>query len=527
MNTTWKFPLRAGLLASVFGMAAGAAWAENTLTAVMHSDLRILDPIMTTAHITRNHGYMIYDVLVAEDADGVVQPQMADFSVSDDKLTWTFTLREGLKFHDGAPVTAADVVASLERWAARDGGGQMIKDRAESLVATDDRTVTLTLKEPFGPLLQVMGKQAAVPAFIMPARVAATPANQPIEEHIGSGPFRFVLDEFQPGVGATYVKFEDYIPRAEPASGYAGGKVVNVDKVRWVSMPDNQTALNALQAGDIDLVEQVKVDLLPLLDGDDTVVHEKRAALGYQTMGRMNFKYPPFDNVKIRQAALLALAQEPVLAAIKGNPDYYNTYLSVFGCGTPLESSYGPESLLSKPDVEGAKRLLAEAGYDGTKVLIMQPTDVASVSTQPVVAAQLLREAGFNVDLQAMDWQTLVGRRASMEPPEKGGWNMLFTNWASAEINSPLGNVMVNGRGDNGWFGWPVDEELEKLKGEFVAATDLAGQQAAAAKIQKQVIDNVIYVPLGEYVEPQARSVKVTDILPTQVPVFWNIKKAE
>ena len=508
-------------------LSTSGAWAETTVSAVMHSDLRVLDPVITTAHITRNHGYMIYDVLIAEDADQKIQPQMAEFTVSDDNLTYTFTLRDGLKFHDGADVTAEDVVASLKRWQQRDSGGQAMADRTASLEAKDAKTVVWTLKEPFGPFLVTLGKQSAVPAFIMPARVAATPADKAIEEHIGSGPFMLVKEEFQPGVGVTYAKFEGYVPRSEPASGYAGGKVVNVDKVRWITMTDSQTAVNALQSGDIDYLESLPVDLVPLFDGDDEFIVETRASLGMQTMGRMNFKHPPFDNVKIRQAALMALSQEPVLAALMGNPDYYKICGSIWGCGTPFEDATGSDSLTGKGDLEGAKKLLAEAGYDNTPVVLMQPTDSPTLRAQPVVAAKMLRDAGFNVDMQAMDWQTLVGRRASREAPAAGGWNIFFTNWMLPEISNPVINPMVNGRGDQAWFGWPEDAKLEELKAGFIAAMTPEDQKAAAAAIQAHVLEQVIYVPLGEYQFPQARSAGLTDMLPTAVPVFWGLKKAE
>lgn len=516
-----------GIAASMIALGAGNAWAETTLTAVMHSDLRILDPIITTAHITRDHGYMIYDVLIAVDENFKPQPQMANWTVSDDGKVYTFTLRDGLKFHDGAPVTAADAVASLERWAKRDAGGQLIMDITESLKASDDKTLVWTLKEPFAPFLDTLAKQAALPPFIMPARVAATPADTAITEHIGSGPFKFVQAEFQPGIGVSYVKNEDYVPRSEPASWMAGGKVVNVDKVRWVTMSDAQTAVNALSSGEIDYIEQVPVDLVPLFEGDDAVVLEQRDPFGYQTMGRLNFKHPPFDNPDIRRAALLSMSQEPVLAALMADPNYYKVCGAVFGCGTPNESTVGSESLVAKGNVEKAKELLEKAGYDGTPIVLMQPTDVSSLTAQPVVAAQQMRAAGFNVDMQPMDWQTLVGRRASKDAPADGGWNVFFTNWQIPEIATPLNSVMLNGRGDQGWFGWPQDDKIEALKKDYIAASTPEAQKAVIEKIQAHTLDNVLYIPLGEYNPPQARRTNIVDMLGSPVPVFWNVKKTE
>ncbi|WP_182417603.1 ABC transporter substrate-binding protein [Bartonella sp. HY038] len=503
------------------------AFAETVIKAVMHSDLRITDPILTTAHITRNHGYMIYDVLIAQDSNLQPRQQMADWTISEDGKTYQFTLRDGLQFHDGSPVTSKDVIASLKRWGARDSGGQLLLDATEEFTAPDDKTILWKLKKPFNPLLSVLSKESSVPAFIMPERIANTPADQAISEFIGSGPFKMVVSEFKPGLGVTYEKFADYIPRDEPPDGLAGGKVVYVDKVQWISMPDRQTSINALANGEVDYLEQVTVDLIPLIEGDEDIIVEKRDKYGFQTMGRMNFKYPPFDNQKIRQAALYALSQQPILANLMASPEYYKVCGAILGCNTLLASEDGASTLTHNGDIEKAKALLKEAGYDGTPVVIMQPTDTASLLAQPIVAAQQLRAVGFNVDLQPMDWQTLVGRRASMVAPKDGGWNLFFTNWGVPEISSPLISPMLNGRGDKGWFGWPVDDALEQLKQEFIAANNDDERKIVAEKIQKHVLDFVIYIPLGEYQMPQGRHKNVTDMLPTSIPVFWNIKKSD
>lgn len=513
------------LLATTALVGAGAAWAETTITAVMHSGLRVLDPVITTAHITRNHAYMIYDVLVAVDGTFTPQPQMAAWTVSADNKVYTFTLRDGLMFHDGTPVTMADAEASLKRWAAKDSGGQIIMDRTESLTATDAKTLVWTLKEPFAPLLDTLAKQSALPPFIMPARIAATPADTAITEHVGSGPFRFVEADFQPGVSVTYIKNMEYVPRSEPADNMAGGKVVHVDKVVWSTIADASTAINALLGNEIDYIESVQVDLLPLLEGDPDIVHEKREPLGYQTIGRMNFKHPPFDNVKVRQAAMKALDQQAILVALVGNPDYYKVCGAIFGCGTPLADVTGSDSLTSGGDLAAAKALLAEAGYDGTPIVIMAPTDVVALAAQPVVAAQAMRNAGFTVDMQPMDWQTLVTRRASQNAPADGGWNMFFTNWLVPEISSPLVSPMLNGRGDKAWFGWPEDAVIEDLKAQFIAAATPEEQKKVAIAIQTHNMEQVLYVPIGQYSLPQARRANITDMLPSPVPVFWNVKK--
>lgn len=508
-------------------LMSGAAQAQTTVKAVMHSGLRVLDPVITTAHITRNHAYMIYDVLIAQDSQFQPQPQMADWTVSDDQLTYTFTLRDGLMFHDGAPVTAADVVASLQRWGQKDAGGQVIMDRTVSLEATDDTTVTWTLSEPFVPMLDVLSKQSGLPPFIMPARVAKTSADEAITDYTGSGPFRFVEDEFQPGLNVVYEKFDEYVPRDEPADWMAGGKVVNVDRVEWINMPDIQTAVNALSGGEVDYIEAMQVDLIPLFEGDPNVVVETREPTGMQTMARMNFLYPPFDNPVLRQAALKAVSQEPVLAAMVGDPEYYQVCGAILGCGTPLASEARADTLTQGGGIEQAKADLAEAGYDGTPVVLMAPTDLVALATQPVVVSQMLREAGFEVDLQPMDWQTLVTRRASQSAPADGGWNMFITNWMVPEISNPISNPMLGGRGDESWFGWPTDETAEALKEDFIDAETPEAQLAVAEQIQTHALDNGLLIPLGQYTLPQARRTVITDMIDSPVPVFWGLQKTE
>lgn len=215
-----------------FGALAGTAFAQTTLRVIPHADLKNLDPIWTTAYITRNHGYMIYDTLFSMDENFEVQPQMVDtWTQSEDGLTWEFTLRDGLTFHDGAPVTSEDVIASLERWGARDGMGQQLMSATESMEAVDDKTFRLTLSEPFGLVLESLGKISSNVPFIMPARVAATDPFEQIKDFTGSGPFVFEADEWVPGNTVVYTKFEDYVPREEPVSAAAGGKVAKVDRV--------------------------------------------------------------------------------------------------------------------------------------------------------------------------------------------------------------------------------------------------------------------------------------------------------
>jgi peptide/nickel transport system substrate-binding protein len=515
-------------LSSAFVSEASAA-GKKTITAVMHSDLRITDPILTTAYITRDHGYMVYDTLVATDANFKVQPQMADWTVSDDKLVYTFTLRDGLKWHDGSPVTAEDCVASLRRWAKADGMAQKMMDFVTAFEAGDAKTILVKLKEPYSLVLETMGKPSALVPFMMPKRFAETPSGQAITEQIGSGPFKFVKDEFQPGVKSVYEKNADYIPRKEPASWTAGGKVVKIDRVEWITMPDAQTAMNALQSGDIDFMEVPPIEMLPILEGNSDIKIETLNKFGFQTYGRMNFLLPPFDNPKVRRAAMLAINQKDVLDALVGNPKYYQVCGAFLVCGTPLATEEGAGALTKGGNIEAAKKALAESGYDGTPVVILAPTDVVLLKAQPIVVAQQLRQAGFKVDVQATDWQTVVSRRASQKPVSEGGWNMFFTFSVAPDVMNPIANFPMSGKGKNGgWFGWPDDPKIEQLKDKFVRVSSPEEQKKIATEIQAEAYDEVIYLPLGQFQSPSAWRKSLTGVLDgPATPIFWNITKSE
>jgi peptide/nickel transport system substrate-binding protein len=502
---------------------------KKTITAVMHSDLRLLDPIMTTAYIQRDFGYMVFDTLFATDANFKITPQMADWKLSDDKLTYTFTLRDGLKWHDGPAVTAEDCAASIKRWGKFDGMGQRLMENTASIEAADPKTIVLKLKQPYGLVLESLGKPSSVVPFMMPKRLAETPAGQPIAEQIGSGPFKFVKSEFQPGVKAVFEKNTDYLPRKEPASWTAGGKVVKVDRVEWITMPDAQTAVNALQSGDIDLLENPPFELLPILQKDSDITVDSLNKQGFVTMARMNFLHPPFDSVKVRRAALLAINQKEVLDALIGDPKYYKTCGAIFVCGTPLETEVGAGDIEKGGNIEAAKKALAESGYDGTPVVLMAPGDVVSLKAQPIVVAQQLRAAGFKVDLQATDWQTIVSRRTSQKPDSEGGWDMFITNWVSADVINPASSYPTGGKGTKGgWFGWYDDPDMEKLRDAYSRASTPEEQKKIAEEVQKRVYDQVVYLPLGQFLQPSAWRKSLTGVLEgPATPVFWNMDKAE
>ena len=514
----------AGSIAATALARAPRAHAQKrggTLRFVPHADLKILDPIWTTAYITRNHGYLVYDTLFATDGNLKIQPQMVDkWSVSANKMRWSFTLRDGLKFHDGQPVTAEDCVASIKRWGARDTVGRLLLASVGKLASVDRKTFTLELEQPFGLVLEAIGKPSSNVPFIMPARLAATDPNEQVKETIGSGPYRFVKDDWQPGNRVVYVRNSDYAPRQEAPSGAAGGKRVFVDRVEWRYIPDPATAGAALEAGEVDYWENIRLDYVPRLEKNPNVAVFVTDPRGSQGCLRPNHLHPPFNNKKARQALLYMVDQKMYLDAVIGNDKYFRTCPAIFMCGgTPFESSVAAP----KPDTERARQLLKESGYDGRPLVVLDPTDSPYAHAPALVTAELLRRIGANVDLQAMDWSTMVARRANKSPVGQGGWN-IFHTWATGlDVVTPAVNAWIGGAGEKAWFGWPSSEAMEKLRAEFTRQPDPVKQRQLTEQIQQLTYDDVPYVPWGQFVVPNAFRKNVQGVLQFGATLLWNI----
>ena len=511
-------------------LAPGAAWAQTaakTLRFIPQADLRSIDPIWTTAYVTRNFGYLVFDTLFALDKDFKPQPQMVDkWTVSDDKLTYKFTLRDGLKWHDGQPVRAADCVASIERWAKRDQFGQKMIEAVASIADTDDKNFTIALKAPFPLLLNALGKLSSNVPFMMPERLANTDAFLQIPEAIGSGPFKFVKEEWVPGSKAVFVKNADYVPRKEPPSLAAGGKVAKVDRVEWLYIPDVATAAAALNAGEADWYEQPPADILPVFAANRDVAVTTVDPLGNMGVLRFNHTLPPFDNPKMREAVLNLVDQKDYMRAVAGNEKYWKSCAAIFICGgTPFESNVGADVLLKGPNPAKAKQLIEEAGYKGERIVLLSATDQPIVHGQALVTRERLSAAGLNIDLQANDWGTLITRRASKEPIDKGGWN-LFHTWTSApDMLSPALNIPLRANGSKAWFGWPKDPKLEELIDAWFKASDPADQKKLADEIQTEAYKEVPYVPTGQFVVPTAYRKNLDGIIIAPVAFLWNVEK--
>ena len=517
---------RIRLLALALLCSGGTALAETVLRVAPHSNLTILDPVWTTAYITRNHGYLIYDTLFGTDEAGAIKPQMgSEWNAAPDGRSYTFTLREGLRFHDGAPVTSEDVIASLERWGKRDALGQELFAVTERWQALTPRQFRLHLKEPYGLVLESLGKPSSNVPFIMPKRVAQTPADKQLDDNTGSGPFIFLRAEWKPGERIVYRRNPDYRPRAEPPSGTTGGKRALVDRVEWHIIKDPQTQVNALLAGEIDLVEALPFELYASIKADSRVRIVDPYPPGFQLFLRLNHLHPPFDDVRVRRAALAAINQTLVLRAQVGTADLYRVCPSFYPCRAAGRLTNSGLEPLARFDAKTARQLLRQSNYAQQAIVLLQQTDLAPIAKVPLVVAQLLRQAGFKVDVQAMDWQTLVARRAKREPPAKGGWNAFATWVVTGDLSNPVGIIPLNAACDKAWFGWPCDAAIQQLRQRYSRTLDAPTRQALAERIHARAAEVVTHIPLGEFNIPAAMRSNVSGLVRAPALLFWGIEK--
>jgi peptide/nickel transport system substrate-binding protein len=446
------------------------------------------------------------------------------WSIADDRLSYTFTLRAGLKWHDGEPVRAADCVASIERWGKRDPFGQKLMEAVGEIKALDDKSFAIDLKSPFPLILDALGKLSSNVPFMMPERLARTDPYKQIPEAIGSGPFKFVKAEWVPGHKAVFVRNPDYVPRPEPPSFASGGKIVKVDRVEWLYIPDTSTASAALNSGEVDWYEQPPADIVPVFAANKDIVVATVDPLGNGGILRFNHIQPPFDKAEMRQAVLNLVDQKDYMRAAAGDPKYWRTCVTFFACGSPFETEAGADALLHGPNLGKAKALIAQSGYNGEKIVLMDATDQPIIHGQALVTLAALRAAGLNVELQAMDWGTLVTRRASKAPIDRGGWN-LFHTWGAASDASPTVNAALRTNGEKAWFGWPDDAKLEALIGDWFKAPDLAAQKRLAAEIQTEAYRSLPYIPTGQFVIPTAYRQALHGIIIAPVVFMWNVAK--
>lgn len=522
-----KIGVAAGVTISMPSFLRAQTTAARTVRMVM-GDLQVFDPVFTTSDITQFHGLAIYDTLFALNSNLEAKPQMVGkWTVSDDKKTYTFELRDGLSWHDGTPVTADDCVASIRRWGEVDPSGQLLLERAADISKKDARTFAIALKEPFGLVVELLANTAGRPLFIMREQDAKRPATEQVTANIGSGPFKFNAALTKPGSSVTYDRNEHYVPRQEPASEYAGGKVVNVDRVIWDNITDPQTSVAALQAEETDFLLQPPADLYPAIAADPNLELQVLAKSGQDYYARINFLQKPFDNVKARQALLNLIDQEAFLKVISSDPQYGGTITSLFGSKTAYSNDENTGWYKKGGNPEKAKQLFQEAGYAGEKVLILTPTDWPEGNNASQFLAASLQKIGVNAELAPMTWSELSARRGNKGPVESGGWSIFITTQSDFSLGNPIGSSFFLANGEKAWYGWPKSDEFEALRAKWADIGTLEERKELAREMQRVWWDFVGTVFLCQALSPSAHRKALTDLVSTQGEYrpMWNMKK--
>lgn len=532
MNSTRRTLLAVAgtTLAAPAFIGRASAQRPGTLRFVPEFDLPSLDPIFNTALPTNQHGYMVYDTLFAMDSSFTPRPQMVQrYSTSADGLTWDFELRDGLRFHDGSPVRARDATQSIRRWGARDVFGRLVMARTVSLDAIDDKNFRLRLREPYPVLLDALAKVSSNVCFVMREQEASTDPSQAVTEVIGSGPFRYLRDQHLSGSRVVYEKFDGYVPRAEPADGYAGGKVARVQRVEWQIIPDASTQANALTAGEVDILNSPSFDLLRVLRrnrGVTVAVLDKQGWMGYM---RPNHLLPPFNDLRARQALAHLVNQADYLRAAAADPENFHECRAFLVCGSAIGTEVGMEAY-AQPDLEKAKALMAAAGYNGEPITVLHPTDNPILGGLSEVTIGQLRKIGVNVQVAAQDLASAFARRANRGAPSAGGWHIFHTRSLGVELNNPLTSFPLASPCDTdaagnrtGWFGWSCDAKIEELRAAYATAADAAQRKAIGVQLQQEAARHLPFIPLGQIFTPVAHRSTVTGLIAMPIPVLWNV----
>jgi peptide/nickel transport system substrate-binding protein len=519
---------RTALAAAAATAAAGLARPSlgqraKVLRYVPQANLANPDPIWTTATVAWLHGYMVWDTLFGIDESLTGRPQMlAGAETSSDGLTWKMTLRDGLLWHDGEKVLSRDCIPSIQRWGKRDGFGQRLMSQTNEMRVVDDKTFEIRLSKPFPVMPYALGANGC---FIMPERIAKTDAFTQITEYVGSGPFRFLRDEWVSGASAAWAKNETYVPRQEPPSYFSGGKVVNFDRVEWKIMPDPATASAALQQGEVDWWENPISDLLPLLKQSAGIKTDVLDPLGALGVLAVNHTQPPFDNQKLLQAILVAINQQDYLDAVLGDQQALGRKAGFFIPGSPFASDVDMEKITGKRDIALARKMVAESGYKGEPIVLMSPSDQPQLTAMAQVTDALYKSLGLNSKYTSMDWGTLVSRRASHAPASEGGWNSFCTTWGGLSVSNPGSHFPLRGNGDGGWFGWPTDPEMEALRDKWFEAPDLPAQQAVCRDMQALAFKHLPFFPTGQWFTPTGYRDDLTGFVRAGLMLFWGVRR--
>ncbi len=524
---------RAAITAAATALAMpGVSRAQRrdprVLRFIPNTGLTVLDPIWTASLVTGNHAYHVFDTLYGTGSDWKPAPQMAaGHTVDDDWRTWHIRLRDDLWFHDGTPVRAQDCAASIKRWAKRDSFGAAMMPVVDTIDAADDRTIRFRFKRRFPRLLEALARTSGLPCMMMPERFGSVDGFTALKEMVGSGPYRFIANEFNPGSRVAYARFERYVPRREPADRTAGGKVAHFERIEWHTMPDPSTAVAAMQSGEMDWWESTPADLRPLVQRARNLRLESKDPFGWMGVLRFNHLQAPFNNVKLRRALLAAINQPDFMTAgAADGPDAWRTCRAYFPCGAPnVTETAGIAAMPMPEDLTAVKKAIAASGYNGEKVVLLVPTDIHHHNAFGQVSGDLLRRLGMNLDFQAMDWGTMIQRLTNRGPVDKGGWSLFHTAASMVSSATPALNFFISANGEKGWTGWYDKPEVVTLTQEWLDLSPDAPQQHVFDRIQQVLFDDPPFAPLGQYTTFATYGQDIVGGLPGIGSYPWNIRR--
>ena len=480
----------------------------GTLRVVAQGSFSSLDPLPLPAVISVHTSVHVYEHLFAWDFNLNPQPQLVDtWSISDDNMTYTFTLRDGITFHNGDPVTSDDAIASINRWLP----APSVKNTAgfiSEAVKVDDLTFVINLNEPFGGLVIGLGTSPHLSPQIWPEDIAnSAPFSEPITEWIGTGPYEF--ETWEPGNKLSIVRYDGFISRPEPENFLAGGKRAYLDRIEWVEIPNDETKYAGLETGQWDIVDGISLDFASRIRDNDSIglVVTKP---GNQSEVWAKGSFAPTDNKLVRQAILAAVDAESMMASL-GDPELWILCSSVFFCGTPWESTVS-EELYNQNNPERAAELLDQAGYAGETIVILNSSDHPQLNPLGIVLKPSLEAAGMTVEMPGMDLATVISRLGAND------WN-LFTNFCPASTCAQPDISPVNNLSETLW-GWPGYPDLVA---EFIRAPNLEAKRSVVDRMQAAAYEDAYNIVLGQFFPMLPHQIRVANLKPTAFPTYYNV----
>jgi len=469
-----------------------------------------LDPSNNLADLTTIIVLPIYEELFAFDANWRAQPCLVSgYTISKDGLTYTFTLRRSVPFHNGKTMGADDVVASLNRWGKVSPRGSTVYQNVDSVSASGGDTVVMKLKHPYAPLLAFLTFQNGG-AAIMPKEIAEAAGTQPLRQFIGTGPYKFV--EWAPDRYVHLTRFDQFAARTEPASGYAGRKDALADEIFYYPVSQAATRITGVQSGTYDIADGINQDAYNDLVKDPRV--DVASILGNSIFFFLNEKQGPMANVKTRQAVAAVLDMKPIMQAMFGSPNLYSLDPSIYLKGTPWYTEAGA-SLYNLHDTEKAKALAKAAGYSGQAIRWLTTEEYEWDFKTAVVASAQMQQAGFKVDLQVMDWASVLDRRS-----RPADWDMFVTQHGFA-ADPALITVF-----DSTYPGWWDTPTKDALFAQFTTELDPSKRVHLWAKLQELLYQEVPLIRPGGFARLMLSRKGLVGFWPSLFLRPWNVEAA-